>query len=48
MGFGMFVVGLCFWPLIVVGFIRLPLSILGILITTEQRVCGGCGAKLGG
>jgi hypothetical protein len=48
MGTGMCVVGLCLWPLIIVGFVCLPLSILGILITTEERVCGECGAKFGG
>lgn len=47
MGFGMCIAGLCLWPLIVVGFVCMPLSVLGILITTEYRVCSDCGAKLG-
>jgi hypothetical protein len=47
MGLAMCITGLCFWPLMVVGFVCLPLSVMGILITTEVRVCSGCGAKLG-
>jgi hypothetical protein len=47
MGLGMCVVGLCFWPLLIVGFVCLPLSALGLLINAEERVCSDCGAKFG-
>jgi hypothetical protein len=47
MSLGMCVAGLCFIPLLVVAFICLPLSILGLLLTTEERVCSECGARLG-
>ncbi len=47
MSLGMCFVGICIWPLLIGAFICVPLSVLGLLITTEDRVCGECGAKLG-
>jgi DNA-directed RNA polymerase subunit RPC12/RpoP len=46
MGFGMCFVGICFWPLLIAAFVCFPLSILGLLMTEEDRICAECDEKL--
>jgi transcription elongation factor Elf1 len=45
MGLGMCVVGICFWPLLIIAFVCVPMSVLGLLLTEEDVVCPQCRFK---